>query len=131
VFWLVAAACAAANAGIHAYLAPMHLDEEPYIGVLFVIGTILLVITVAGLLWARTRRAAWQLGAAVSLGMCASYVASRTIGLPYGYHESWSDPFGTTCLLLEAAYVLAYVMAYLRPVVSNDVAVRPDSSKVP
>jgi hypothetical protein len=63
--------------------------------------------------------------------MCASQIVSRTIGLPYGYHESWSDPFGSAYLPLEAAYVHAYVMAHVRPVASNDVAVRPDSSRVP
>jgi hypothetical protein len=110
-FWRVAAASAAANAGVHAYLAPMHWREEPYIGALFVLGAILLAAAVAGLCSARTRRPAWLLGAAVSLGMCAGYVASRTVGLPNGYHEGWDDPFGTACLLLEATYGVVFVAA--------------------
>ena len=109
--WPVAAACAGANAAVHLYLAPVHLTEKPYIGVLFIIGSALLLAAVGGLVWSRTRVAAWWLGGAVSVGMCAGYIASRTIGLPSGYHETWNDPFGTACLILEAIYLAAFVAA--------------------
>jgi hypothetical protein len=33
-------------------------------------------------------------GAALSAGMLVGYLASRTVGLPLGYHEGWDDPYG-------------------------------------
>lgn len=106
--WSAASGCALANAGVHLYLVPAHLTEASYVGVLFVVGAAGLLTTAAGLLQPRTRAVAWWLGAAVSAGMLASYVASRTVGLPLGYHEGWADPYGVACLLLEATYLAAF-----------------------
>jgi len=92
---------------IHLWLVPMHLEEKPYIGLLFVVASVLMVAVCLGLLSARVRTLAWWGGAAVCLGMAAGYVCSRTVGLPAGYHESWDDPWGTACLVLEGLYLLA------------------------
>jgi hypothetical protein len=106
--WSAASGCALANAGVHLYLVPAHLTEQPYVGVLFAVGAAALLAAAAGLLQPRTRAAAWWLGAAISAGMLAGYLASRTVGLPLGYHEGWDDPYGVACLLLEAAYLAAF-----------------------
>jgi hypothetical protein len=92
---------------IHTYLAPMHLQEQPYIGVLFLVASVLLAGVAVCLAVPRLQTHAWWSGAAVCVGMAVGYVASRTVGLPNGYHESWRDTWGTTCLVLEAVYLAA------------------------
>jgi hypothetical protein len=91
---------------VHVVLAPMHLEESPYVGELFLIAALVLLVVAIGLVGPR-RRAAWILGALVCLGMATAYVASRTVGLPLGYHESWRDAWGTVCLVLEAMYLVS------------------------
>src|SRR5215218_8626055 len=91
---------------IHTYLAPMHL-EEPYIGVLFLVASVLLAVVAVCLVIPPLQTLAWWSGAALCVGMAAGYVASRTVGLPNGYHESWQDGWGTACLVLEAAYLVS------------------------
>jgi hypothetical protein len=107
LIWLTAAGSALANAAVYLYLVPAHLAEEPYVAVLFVVGAAGLLIAAAGLLQPRTRAVAWWL-ATVSAGMLAGYLTSRTAGPPLGYHEGWDDPYGTACLLLEAAYLATF-----------------------
>lgn len=78
--------------GIHLALAPDHLEEKLYIGVLFVIGSGLLCLVAAGLASDRDRlRApAWALGSVVSAVMFIAFVVSRAAGLPKGDHEAWA-----------------------------------------
>jgi hypothetical protein len=47
---LTAATMLVAEIAIHAYLAPAHLREVPYIGVLFVVASVLLAVSLAGVL---------------------------------------------------------------------------------
>jgi hypothetical protein len=107
----VAVAATFINLGIHLTLAPDHLAEKPYIGVLFVIGAGLLGLVVVGLATERDRlRAlAWLLGSAASAVMFAAFLASRTTGLPLGYHEAWigqpEDLLGLACLALELVFL--------------------------
>src|SRR5215204_1954631 len=110
VWLMLGIACLAGLIWIHAYLVPMHLEEQPYIGWLFVVASVILTLVTLGLLWPMSRWWSWWVGAAICLGMAVAYVASRTVGLPRGYHESWRDGWGTVCLVLEACYVVAMVV---------------------
>lgn len=96
--------------GIHMYLAPMHLEEKPYIGVAFLIGSAALAVSIVGLVSdrERTRTAAWLLGAATSLMMSIAFLLSRTVGLPGHYLETWDsqpeDVLGLVTLGLELLF---------------------------
>ncbi|WP_188897611.1 hypothetical protein [Microlunatus endophyticus] len=108
--WL-AVVVAFSNLGIHVYLAPMHLDEKFYIGVLFLAGSGALAVAIVGLATDRDRlrTAAWLLGTATSVVMFLAFVASRTVGLPGGYLETWAqgpeDVMGLASLGLEVVFV--------------------------
>lgn len=100
------------NLGIHVALAPDHLIEKRYIGVLFVIGAGLLGLVMIGLSTdrARPRTRAWLLGTAVNAAMLVGFVLSRTTGLPQGYREPWAsapeDLLGLVGVALEAVFLL-------------------------
>jgi hypothetical protein len=94
--------------GIYMAMAPDHLAEKFYIGVLFVIGTGFLCLVVLGLAVAGQHRPwCWILGIAVSVVMFALFIASRTIGLPLGYLEGWFTDYalGIPCLVFEGVFV--------------------------
>ena len=107
---LVGCVSALALLMIHTYLAPMHLEEQRYIGVLFLVASVLLGCVAVCLVIPAAQLLAWWSGAALCVGMALGYVASRTVGLPNGYQESWRDTWGTTCLVLEAVYLLALAL---------------------
>lgn len=106
-------------AGIHIALAPMHLDEKFYIGVLFIIGSAVLVGV--GLLLAAAPRQpfGWLLGAAVSIVMLILYLISRTTGLPDGYQETWAsnseDVLGLLSLAADLVFLAGVTAALWRP----------------
>ncbi|MEV7023132.1 hypothetical protein [Kitasatospora sp. NPDC093558] len=109
----VAAVCAVANAVIHLILVPSHLEEQLYIGVLFLAGSLVMLGVAAGLVVHRRRTAAWLIGSSTSAAMIAGFLLSRTVGLP-GYHEDgWELPYGPLSLIVEALFVTAFV-AWLR-----------------
>jgi hypothetical protein len=88
-----AAAILAVEIAIHAALAPAHLDEVPYIGVLFVIASVLLTVALAAILIAPHNPLGWYLGSALCAAMAAAFVISRATGLP-DYHEAWTSDAG-------------------------------------
>lgn len=111
----VAIAAALISAAVHARLVPEHLEEVPYIGVLFLLGTVLLVLAVVALLVRPWRRAGWWVGSIVCAGMTAAYVVSRTLGLPQGYREEWGDAAGTVSLVVQTVFLAAAALAATRP----------------
>lgn len=91
----VAVCCALLSAVVHLVIAPEHLAETLYIGILFIAGSVALLLTAGALaLWNSVT--AWWAGALVSGGMILGFVLSRTIGLP-GYHEQGWDPRTEFC----------------------------------
>lgn len=102
------------NAVIHFDLAPMHLEEAPYIGALFIglsVACILLCVALASIdlvvVWAAT-------GLVNLLGLVA-FIVSRTIGLPQIGDDigNWSDPLGVSTIVIEVL-VIGITVAVLR-----------------
>ncbi|MGW3205642.1 hypothetical protein [Streptomyces sp. NPDC001135] len=101
------ACCAIGNAVLHGLLVPDHLEEKFYIGVLFALGSAVMLVVAAALVTMRRSAAAWLTGALVSLGMIIGFLFSRTVGLPGGYYESgWEPPYGPLSLIVEGLFVL-------------------------
>lgn len=107
----VAITAAFINLGIHLAMAPDHLAEMPYIGVLFVVGSALLGMVMVGLASDRNqlRTMAWIGGVLVCAVEFIMFVLSRTTGLPLGYHETWAstpeDWLGLASLFVELVFV--------------------------
>lgn len=98
------AAVALAAAGIlHLVLVPEYLAEKPWLGISFLVA-VPLTVGAAGLLWWRPNVSAWLVGAAISAGMIAGFVLSRTVGL-FGYASTdWAE--GIPSLLVEAVFLI-------------------------
>jgi hypothetical protein len=98
---------------IHVYLAPDHLREMPYIGVLFVVASVLCLVALVAILVRPRLAAGWLLGTALCVGMAVAFVISRAIGLP-DYHEAWTSDhaLGLVCLPPEAVFVLCALFAW-------------------
>ena len=106
----VGACCAVGNAVLHALLVPDHLEEMFYIGLLFAVGSVVMLAVALGLAALRRPLAVWLAGTLVSLGMIAGFLLSRTVGLPNGYYEpGWEAPYGPLSLLVEGIFVLAFL----------------------
>ncbi|MFF1595287.1 hypothetical protein ACFVY0_45760, partial [Streptomyces sp. NPDC058286] len=64
---------------VHLVIAPEHLAETLYIGILFIAGGVALLLTAGALaLWNSVT--AWWAGALVNGGMILGFALSRTIG---------------------------------------------------
>jgi hypothetical protein len=109
----VAIALISATGLIHLVLAPEYLEEQAYVGVLFLLGAAgcALVAFMLGRDGRDTR--AWALGSLISVGMGAGFILSRTVGLP-GFHESEWELSGILTLLTEAGF-LALALPRLVP----------------
>ncbi|MGW4568057.1 hypothetical protein ACWEN3_38690 [Streptomyces sp. NPDC004561] len=104
----VGACCALGNVVLHALLVPDHLEEKFYIGLLFALGSAVMLVVAVGLVTLRRPMVAWLTGAAVSIGMVIGFLLSRTVGLPDGYYEpGWEAPYGPLSLIVEGLFVLA------------------------
>jgi drug/metabolite transporter (DMT)-like permease len=109
----ISAAALAVVGVIHLALAPEYLEEQTYIGVLFILGGVALAV-VAVRLWQRDDAPAWLVGALLMAGMGIGFVLSRTVGLP-GFKEAEWELSGVICLLLEAGFVLTAARALAPP----------------
>ena len=88
---------------VHLKLTPEHLEEMPYIGVLFLLGGVSSLV-IAAWLAVREQPLAWTAGAALAGGMLLALVLSRTTGLP-SFKEQGLEPAALVCLIDEAAFL--------------------------
>lgn len=107
----VGIASALALAAVHLIEMPEHLEEMPYLGVLFGVGGLLLIAAAVGLFRNGWSRLAWTTGSLVAAGMFVGYVISRTAGLPGMEVESWVEPLGIVSLALEVVFLAAAAAA--------------------
>ncbi len=110
------AAALALVAGLaHVPVTPEHLDEAPYIGVLFIVLTVVCVIWAAALLISDSRAVWASLGATCLLAV-AGYVVSRTIGLPLMADDvgNWFETLGVVSVVTETAVALLAALALVR-----------------
>jgi hypothetical protein len=105
---VTAAAILVVEIAIHVALAPAHLDEVPYIGVLFVVASVLLTVALAAILIAPRNPLGWYLGSALCAGMAAAFVISRATGLP-DYHEAWSSDGGLGLISLPPELLFSII----------------------
>jgi hypothetical protein len=96
------------TAAVHLELAPEHLDEMAYIGVLFILGGIASLV-VAGWLALRESRLAWAAGGLLCGGMLLALVLSRTTGLP-NFKEEGLEPLAIVCLIAEAGFLALWAL---------------------
>jgi hypothetical protein len=78
---VVVFACAA-SAGAHAGLVPAHLQEEPRLGVAFLVAVALLLSALIAVSLRPTDRRVLAGAALVLFGLALAYLATRTIGIP-------------------------------------------------
>jgi hypothetical protein len=114
---LTAATMLTVEIAIHGALAPDHLREVLYIGVLFLLASVLLCVVLIGILAAPRTAIFWQAGTAICAGMTLGFVASRTVGLP-GYREAWTSDAGLGVVSLppELIFVICAMKVIPRPV---------------
>src|SRR3954447_6176508 len=100
----IAAGLIAITGAIHLVLSPEYLEEEAYLGVLFILGAAACAVVAVGLWRNGGDRRMWALGSLVALGMAAGFILSRTTGLPGFKEEEW-EPIGLFTVLLEVAFI--------------------------
>jgi hypothetical protein len=96
------------TAGTHVPLIPMHLEEAPYVGVLFIALSVASVV-LAVLLVRWDSPLVWCASGAMTLLALVAFFASRTVGLPQIGDDigNWSEPLGYPAVAVEALVTAA------------------------
>ena len=105
----IGAGALAATGLLHLILTPEYLEEQAYIGVLFIAGGIAALI-LAAVIWRQDDPRAWGAAAMIAAGMGIGFILSRTTGLP-GFHEGEWELSGIVSLLLEGTVIAAAIGA--------------------
>lgn len=102
-------------AGTHVPLIPEHLEEAPYVGVLFTLLTLACVALAAAVVLLTGSETVWTLSGAVCLAAVVAYLGSRTVGLPQLHDDigNWTEPLSFPAVAAEALMV-ALAAARLR-----------------
>lgn len=106
------AACLDVTAAVHMAIAPDHLREAPYAGVLF-IALAAAAMTAAALLLTTRDDRVWAAAAAFSGIALAAYLISRSVGLPLLADDvgDWLNPLGVLAVLSEATALVVSGLA--------------------
>ena len=110
----VAVFALAGEIAVHAVLTPDHLREVPYIGMLFLVTSIVLTAVAVGIVVAPRSDLVWYSGAAVCGGAVLGFVASRTLGLP-DFHEAWTSDSGLGLVVLPIGVLFVLCALWGRP----------------
>jgi hypothetical protein len=95
---------------IHLLEASEHFEAAVYVGVLFLANFVGSVVAAIGI-FRGARGWGWLLGASISCIALLAYLVSRALGLPGRgeYVGAWSDPVGSTSVLIEVLFVGLYL----------------------
>ncbi len=119
--WL-AALMLLVTSGTHVPLIPDHLEEAPYVGVLFIVLSVLSVVF-AVLLVVDDTPVVWAASGLLTLLALLAFVASRTIGLPELSDDigNWTEPLGFPAVAAELVATVAAVavLSHRRPHLSR------------
>lgn len=112
--WLAAVTLVASGI-VHIPVIPMHLEEAPYIGYLFIALTAVCFALAAAVLLVDSILV-WAAGGVVTALAVIAYVLSRTVGLPQIQDDigNWSEPLGIAAITAETLTVLLAVVALRR-----------------
>lgn len=96
-------------AAVHIPLVSEHLEEARYVGVLFILLSLVCVVLAFALVLRDTRRV-WLASGLVGVSALAAFLVSRTVGLPEMADDigNWTEPLGYPAI---AAEVLVAVIA--------------------
>jgi FtsP/CotA-like multicopper oxidase with cupredoxin domain len=110
--FLVAGFCLI-GAASHLPVIEDHLDEAPYIGVLFILLSLAYLAASALLAWGRDSRALYLALAVMSVVAVAAYAWSRSFGLPEMADDigRWTEPLGVVAITSEALAALTSAVA--------------------
>jgi hypothetical protein len=117
-FRFVLAAAAAAAAIAHIPVTGPHLQQAPYMGILFVVLTVaLLGLAAAALIW---DSAAVYLATILTCALAiVGYAATRTVAFPLLADDvgNWLDPLGIVSVLTETVALAAGAAALRQPAI--------------
>lgn len=104
--WMASALLLVA-AATHIPLIPAHLEEAPYVGVLF-IALSAVCVALAGMILVLDTNAVWLLSGATCLAAVVAFLASRTVGLPQIGDDigNWTEPMGVPAIASEVLLVV-------------------------
>lgn len=99
---------------MHLGLAEERYKDAHYVGALFVLGALGLLVGAAvaagGDSFGRLVVWAWAMGSVICGAMLVGFLLSRTVGLP-GYHRHDWPPEQIVALAFEAVYLVAFGVA--------------------
>lgn len=108
IVWLPFVVASIAAGLIHATVVPHHLEESTILGAGFV-ATAIFQIAWAAPASVRLDARTLDIGVAVNGAVIAAWIASRTVGLPFGPHAWMAEPVGAvdaTATILELIIVI-------------------------
>ena len=108
---------------IHLIEAPEYFEAATYLGLLFLANFAGATVAAVGIyrgLWSW----GWGLGILLAASAFLGYILSRTVGLPGFYEDEFFEPMGVLSLIVEALFVLLYVMTIRRGTMETTRAAR-------
>jgi hypothetical protein len=96
----------------HVPVIPQHLEEAPYMGVLF-IAFVAAAFTLAALLAARPTAALYRVAGALCAAAILAYAATRLVAFPDLSDDvgNWTEPLGVLSVATELGVVLVTTVA--------------------